>query len=73
MRSRRARYLQILTVTMFAARQPSLFWSNDLEYNKDKDFLGAGGFGEVYKCVLRDSGQQVAIKVLSTPTRLKER
>ena len=51
--------------------RPTLFKSDDFVYDMENDWLGSGTFGEVYRCCLRDSGQRVALKVLSTPRRLK--
>ena len=37
----------------------------DLVYDEDKDFLGGGGYGEVYKATLKLKGSErpVAVKV----------
>ena len=53
--------------------RPTLFRSDDFVYDTGNDWLGSGTFGEVYRCRLRGSGQLVAIKILSTPRRLKPR
>ena len=52
---------------------PRLFYAADLQYDIDDDWLGAGAFGEVFRCRLPPSGEVVAVKVLNSPRRLKER
>ena len=51
----------------------TVFRADNFEYDRDGDWLGSGAFGDVYKCCLKNSGQQVAIKVLVTPKTLKSR
>ena len=41
------------------------FWPEDLEYDEDKDFIGQGGFAEVYRAVAHRKRRhfEVALKV----------
>ena len=52
---------------------PRLFSSSDLHYHVDDDFLGSGAFGEVYRCRLPVTGEVVAVKILYSPRRLRDR
>jgi serine/threonine protein kinase len=50
------------------------FPAADLQYNTDDDWIGAGAFGDVYRCRLPTVASEnvVAVKVISSPRRLKE-
>ena len=52
--------------------KPTIFERDKLEYDNDKNFVGAGEFGEVFRATLRQTGDVVAVKVLNTPQRLKQ-
>ena len=58
---------------MSTASQPILFQLDNFEYDRQNDWLGAGTFGNVFRCRLKDSGKQVAVKMLSSQRRLKRR
>ena len=41
-----------------------LFDRRDFSYDEENDFIGGGGFAEVFRALLVETGQQVAAKVL---------
>ncbi|XP_062500996.1 probable serine/threonine-protein kinase drkD isoform X1 [Corticium candelabrum] len=53
------------------------FRRDELIYNNDVDMIGSGGFGIVYRCQLRNSqsnsSEIVALKVLATPYKLRQK
>lgn len=50
-----------------------IFGRDELIYNDDDDMIGSGGFGVVYRCKIQSSSEVVALKVLTTPYKLKKR
>lgn len=56
-----------------ASCQAKIFKRKEIVYDEDKDVLGSGGFGVVYRCRLANSRELAAIKRLTTPYRLKDR
>ncbi|XP_062512524.1 dual specificity protein kinase shkC-like [Corticium candelabrum] len=55
----------------FTSTQSRIFRRREIIYSEDKDFLGSGGFGVVYRCRLADSRhREAAVKVLNMPRRL---
>ena len=45
--------------------RPTLFGKDAFVYDKMEDFVGAGVLGRVYRARIRDSGEIVALKMLS--------
>ena len=47
--------------------------SLDVDIEGDDDFLGAGSFGSVYRCRLKETSEIVALKIINAPPRLRQR
>eukprot|EP00118_Oscarella_pearsei_P016123 m.151181 g.151181 ORF g.151181 m.151181 type:complete len:206 (+) comp38574_c0_seq16:2356-2973(+) len=47
------------------------FNRNDFEFDEENDYISKGGFGEVYRATLKQSGESIAIKIFTRAKRSK--
>eukprot|EP00118_Oscarella_pearsei_P019493 m.207755 g.207755 ORF g.207755 m.207755 type:complete len:461 (+) comp39697_c1_seq16:2214-3596(+) len=59
-------------VTRMNLREPKLFRRDELEYDETDDFIGSGEFGSVFRAKRKDTDELVALKLLTTPQRLRQ-
>eukprot|EP00118_Oscarella_pearsei_P013382 m.106612 g.106612 ORF g.106612 m.106612 type:complete len:81 (+) comp37262_c0_seq43:75-317(+) len=52
--------------------QKQLLACDEFEYNESADYIGGGGFAEVYKAKMTSTNEVVAAKVFVSPSRLEE-
>eukprot|EP00118_Oscarella_pearsei_P008198 m.41429 g.41429 ORF g.41429 m.41429 type:complete len:76 (+) comp33161_c0_seq4:1161-1388(+) len=48
------------------------FQRSEFEYDEEIDFIGGGGYGEVYKAKMKKTGETVALKVFFWKRHAKE-
>jgi serine/threonine protein kinase len=53
-------------------KKPTIFQKETFIYDNERNFVGAGEFGEVFEAKVTSSNESVALKLLNTPQRLKQ-
>eukprot|EP00118_Oscarella_pearsei_P020990 m.233295 g.233295 ORF g.233295 m.233295 type:complete len:442 (+) comp40086_c0_seq35:2131-3456(+) len=49
------------------------FQESEIQFDESIDFIGAGGYGQVFKAQIKETKKVVALKIISTTRRTKEK